>query len=286
MTYTHYGDRTLNYLLGPIQQDLDDGEVTDIVVNKPHRVCVRKNGVWHWRDVPSFDFETLDAMTILIGQRTGREFDEGNPYVNSTMPGGQRFQGVRPPGTHQDRILWAIRRPPAVARTVDDPDFEDLIADVNEVNVQQRRRALTVANAYRNKDWREVLVGARKSGMSIGICGAIGDGKTDSCRRLVQVYRPDIRMVTIETDDEIGNAGPENKAPLIYDDTKMTSDEALRIAKRLVPIEILHDRLMAKCGSAFDLIAYNKRTDRQRHADDKGFRITSIRLMAAEREAA
>src|SRR3954451_10560855 len=93
------------------------------------------------------------------------------------MPGGQRFQGVRPPGTHQNRILWAIRRPPAVARTVDDPDFEDLIADVNEVNVQQRRRALTVANAYRNKDWREVLVGARKSGMSIGICGAIGDGK-------------------------------------------------------------------------------------------------------------
>ena len=69
-------------------------------------------------------FDLLDAATILIGQRTGREFDEAHPYVNSTLPGGQRFQGVRPPGTKAERILWAIRRPPTVARRIEDDDFD------------------------------------------------------------------------------------------------------------------------------------------------------------------
>ena len=45
-------------------------------------------------------------------------------------------------------------------------------------------------------------------------------------------------MVTIETDDEFGEVGPSNKAPLFYDETQVTSDEAVRIALRLVPVEI------------------------------------------------
>ncbi len=91
---------------------------------------IRKGGAWETMSVPSFDFDTLDAASILIGQRTAREFDEGNPYVNSTLPGGQRFQGVRPPGTKAGRILWAIRRPPSVAR-IEDDDFPTLFADTN-----------------------------------------------------------------------------------------------------------------------------------------------------------
>jgi type IV secretion system protein VirB11 len=335
MRHVQPGDQTLNYLLKPIQPQLDNGQVTDIVVNKPRQVGVRENGSWAWLDVPSFDHDTLDAMTILVGQRSGREFDEGHPYVNSTMPGGQRFQAVRQPGTTAGHFLWAIRRPPTVARTVDDPDFDDLVSDVNELDARQRTRSLAVAEAFRAKNWREVLVGARMAGMSIGICGATGEGKSDIGRRLVQVYRPNTRMVTIETDEEVGNAGPDNKAPLIYDDTQVTSDEALRIAKRLVPVEIVlqevrgaeawslllalnsghngltswhadegkeiqaladmarqhssasgmkDEHLIPKCRQAFDVIAYARRTDRQRHENDLGFRITSIRLMAAERE--
>lgn len=337
MTYMQPGDRTLNYLLSPIQPKLDNGQVTDIVVNKPCQVGVRENGTWTWVDVPSFDHDTLDAMTILIGQRSSREFDEAHPYVNSTMPGGQRFQAVRQPGTTAGHFLWAIRRPPAVARTVGDPDFEDLISDVNELDARQRTRSLAIADAFRNKNWRDVLIGARMAGMSIGICGATGEGKSDIGRRLVQIYRPNVRMVTIETDEEIGNAGPKNKAPLIYDDTQVTSDEALRIAKRLAPVEIVlqevrgaearslllalnsghngltswhadegneiqaladmarqhpaasgmkDEQLIQKCRQAFDIIIYARRTDRQRHANDLGFRITSIRLMAAEKEGA
>jgi hypothetical protein len=67
------GDRILASILQPLEPALNDPLVTDVVVNRPHRVAVRKAGAWHWLDVPSFDFQTLDAATILIGQRTGKE---------------------------------------------------------------------------------------------------------------------------------------------------------------------------------------------------------------------
>lgn len=238
MTFVR-GDRTLHAILAPIQHDLDHPSTTDVVVNKPHQVGVRQNGQWTFRHIPSFDLDTLDAATILIGQRTGREFDEANPYVNSTTPGGHRFQGVRPPGTSANRLLWAIRRPPSIARQFDDDDFDELTSEVNTMTSRLALAAPAIAVHYRNKDWRPFFKGARMGGLSIGFCGGMGDGKSDMVRRSAQVYRPHSRMVTIETDEEMGDTGPDNKAPLLYDDTKMKPDEAVRIAKRLAAQEIV-----------------------------------------------
>lgn len=324
------GDRVLDYLIKPIDHILTDPMVTDVVINTPKRVAYRKGGQWHWLDVPSFDFETLDMATILIGQRSGREFDEGHPYVNSTLPDGQRFQGIRPPGTKEGRVLWAIRRPPAKARTIDDDDFEALFSEVNLGQRTKRIVQQNVADFYRAKEWRNLCRAARMAGMSIAFCGPTGGGKSDMERRLIQIGRPNIRMVTIETDDEYGEAGPENKAPLFYDEAQVSSDEAVRIALRLVPVEIFLQEVRGAeaysllrclssghCGctswhsdegrefeglatmvrmhvagrelkeeqlnemmrSAFDLIFYCLN-------DGTEFKITSVRLMAAELENA
>jgi len=322
------GDSTLLHILAPIEDALNHAAVTDIVVNKPHEVGVRLDGAWQWRDAPSFDFDALDAATILIGQRTGREFDEANPYVNSTLPGGQRFQGVRPPGTRADRILWAIRRPPTRARSVEDQDFPDLFIGTNNGQTRRRRARDELGSLFRNKDWTALFPAARRAGMSIAFCGPTGSGKSDLARRMIQISHPGARMVTIETDDEFGEAGPANKAPLFFDDTQVSADEAVRIALRLVPTEIAlqeirgaeayamlramesgHNglttwhaesgreiealmmmarqhpagrelteaRLKEMAENALDVIAYCERTD-------EGFRVSSVRLMAAERE--
>jgi type IV secretion system protein VirB11 len=232
------GDRILESITRPIDWMMTDPLVTDIVVNRPYRVAVRKSGIWSWHDVPSFDADTLDAATILIGQRSGREFDEQHPYVNSTMPGGQRFQGVRPPGTKPEGVLWAIRRPPTKARTMDDDDFEGLFDEANLGQEKTRAVQQEVIDHFKAREWRALCRSARMAGMSIAFCGPTGGGKSDMERRLIQVGRPNIRMVTIETDDEYGDAGPENKAALFYDESQISSDEAVRIALRLVPVEI------------------------------------------------
>lgn len=232
------GDRTLMDILRPIEDALNDGAVTDIVINRPFEVGVRRSGAWDWLHVPSFDFDALDAASILIGQRTGREFDEAHPYVNSTLPGGQRFQGVRPPGTKPGRILWAIRRPPAVARTVKDADFPALFTTTNRGRTRRQRAKDDLMSLFREGDWLRFFPAARLAGMSMAFCGPTGSGKSDMARRMIQISRPGTRMVTIETDDEFGEAGPENKAPILFDDAQVSADEAVRIALRLVPTEI------------------------------------------------
>ena len=233
------GDTVLGHILRPINDYLNDPSVTNIAVNAPFEIWVRKDGVWTSHSVPSFDFDTLDAASILISQRTGREFDSGRPYVNSTLPGGQRWQGVRPPGTKDGRILWAIRRPPSNARTMDDEDFPGLFSRTNS-GTSRRSKALSDLGAmYKNREWDSLCRAARASGASIGLCGPTDSGKTDLIRRFIGKARPNARMVTIETDDELGEIGPANRASLLYDEAQVSSDEAVRIALRLSPKEIV-----------------------------------------------
>jgi type IV secretion system protein VirB11 len=316
--------------MSPIQMQLDNPNVTDIVANRPERVAVRTSGLWRWFDVPSFDFNTMDAVSILAGQRNGREFDEANPYVNCTLPGGQRFQGVRPPGTKDGRVLWGIRRPPAKARTVDDDDFDDLFDETNTRGSRRLRARTELGQFYKNREWKSLFVAGRMAGLNMAMVGSMGSGKSDFSRRMIQVYRPETRIVTVETDDEYGDAGPENTASVLYDDSQMTCDAAIRVCKRLVPSEIflqevrgaeawtllgvmgsghggctswhgeegreeealadmarMHDsaknmdngRMLEKIRAAFDVIAYFER-------DTNRFKVTSVRLMAAEQEAA
>lgn len=325
------GETTLRFLLRPIADDLAHPGTTDLIVNRPGEVAVRQNGQWLWRDVPDLTFDTLDAATILIGQRMGREFDEAHPYVNCTMPDGQRFQGVRPPGTMNGHFLWAIRRPPSKARQIDDADFDDegLFQTTNRAVSRARGAQIDVSEHLRNREWRQLFRAARLGGLSIAFCGAMGGGKTDLIRRVIQVYRSDVRIGLIETDPETGDAGPRNKAPLLYDDLQMSADEAVRILKRLAPDEIFmqevrgaeafsllvamnsglpgcttwhadegreiealaamalmhpsgremgEGRLMDMVRHAFDLVAYCVR-------DGNRWQVTSVRLMAAEKEA-
>lgn len=231
--------KTLLRLLAPIDGALRHPDVTDIVANEPGIVFVRQSGHWHRTEVPSFTFDTMDAATILIGHGFGREFDESHPYVNATMPGGQRFQGVRPPGTRDGSLLWAIRRPPAVARRFEDPDIDDMTAETN-LGVTRHSQSLTsLRAAYKARNFRDVFRIARLSGMSIAFCGATGGGKSDMVRRAMQVYQPGVRMVTLETDDELGTVGPPNRATMFYDQSQMSADDAVRIVLRLIPKEIV-----------------------------------------------
>ena len=237
------GDRTLAHLLRPVAGALGESAVTDLVVNEPQRVAVKRAGLWSWLDVPEFTFDRLDAASILIAQRAGREFDEEHPYANATLPGGQRFQGCRPPATKPGRIVWAIRKPPATARSIDDPDFDALFDGTNIASPRRHRTQEALTELHRNRLWKAFFAQARLAGMTIGVCGETGSGKTDLLRRLIQISRPETRMITIETDDEFGELGPPNKASIFYDEKRIAADECIKVALRLAPDEIWHQEV-------------------------------------------
>ena len=183
---------TLRSILKPIQARLDQPATTDIIVNKPFRVAFRAVGGWEWMDVPSFDWDTLDAASILIARRNGKEFDEAHPHASSTLPGGQRWQGVRDPGTMRENILWAIRRPPTVARNIDDDDFDDLFQDAGSRSTRRQMARAEMASHYKAKRYRDCFKAARMAGLNMAMIGPTGGGKSDFGRRMIKYHRPGI----------------------------------------------------------------------------------------------
>jgi type IV secretion system protein VirB11 len=69
---------------------------------------------------------------------------------------------------------------------------------------------------------------------------------------MIQIHRPNTRVVTIETDQEFGSIGPENLAPMFFDEQKITADEAVRTALRLAPNEIWYQEVRG--GEAYALL--------------------------------
>jgi len=237
----------LPYLLKPIADDLAHEDVTDLVFNEPGRVGVKKSGKWEFRDVPELTFERMDAASIAIGRLMRKEFDEAHPYLNATLPWGHRYQGVRPPGTKANSMLWAIRRPPSVPRKIDDDDFDDLFADTNPAVSRRKQSMGKLIEMYKaaliSKQFRPWFKECRFCGMSFGFVGPTGSGKTDMLRRCIQVERPQTRTVTIETDDEFGSACTGNTGRLFFDETQVSAEEAVRIALRLIPTEIWYQEV-------------------------------------------
>ena len=223
-------NHVLQRCLAPIAADLAHENVTDIVVNECGHVGVRKSGIWNFRKEPDFTFDNMDAASIITGYLARKDFDRVHPYLNATLPGGHRFQSVHPPGTKPDRILWAIRRPPSTPRKHTDPDFEDLFTETNSAITRRQRSLGDLVELYRTKQWTNFFPACRHSGMSMGFVGPTGSGKTDLLRRMIQINRDGVRYVTIETDDEFGDAAVGNCARLFFDESQMTADEAVRIA--------------------------------------------------------
>jgi pilus assembly protein CpaF len=94
---------------GPIQPLLNDGRVSDILVNGPHSVYVEWSGVLHKTDVKFNDSQHLMRIIERIVSRVGRRVDESSPMVDARLPDGSRVNAIIPP-LALDGPLLSIRR--------------------------------------------------------------------------------------------------------------------------------------------------------------------------------
>lgn len=235
-----HGTLPLLAFLTPIKDALEDPTTTEIVCQKPCEVGIERAGQWEWRDVPEFTFDRLDALGLLAGYMTGRDFDPAHPYCGSTLPGGQRIQLCRPPATRPGTIALAIRCPPQTARKLDDPDFDALHSEVNMPVSRASRYDAELRELLRAKRIREFMKLARRAGKTIDVTGPTGSGKTQYARRLMQETDPGKRLVTIESDPEYGQIGPRNTVNLFYNEQhpEMAPEKAVAAALRMRPDEI------------------------------------------------
>jgi pilus assembly protein CpaF len=171
------------FQLGRLQPLLDNPSIQNIIINGADRVIIeyadgrRESGP----QIAGSDDELIELLRD-VGRRFGlaeREFNPSHPSLNLQLPDGSRLFAV---AWVCDRPSVAIRRHRYMELTLD--DFERLGAIDGTL-----------------KRFLRAAVRARKQ---IIVAGATGAGKTTMLRALASEIPSDERIVTIETELELG----------------------------------------------------------------------------------
>lgn len=103
--------------LGPLQRYLDDPEIEEIWVNSPSRVFVARGGTAELTPTILTSGQVADLVERML-EPTGRRIDVSSPFVDASLPGGERLHVVIPDVTRE----WSlnIRKFVARARSLDD----------------------------------------------------------------------------------------------------------------------------------------------------------------------
>lgn len=166
--------------LGPLEQLLRDGSISEIMILGPNLVYVERNGKLTESKVRFKDDAHLLQIIDRIVSAVGRRVDETQPLCDARLKDGSRFNCVIPP-LALDGPLVTIRKFSKDPLTV-----QDLITF----------GSLTPAAA-------ELLRGFVEARLNIVISGGTGSGKTTLLNVLSSFIPSDERIVTIEDTAEL-----------------------------------------------------------------------------------
>jgi len=90
--------------LGPLQRYLDDPEVEEIWINSPAQVFVARRGEPELTTTVLTDPQVRDLVERML-KASGRRLDLSSPFVDASLPGGERVHAVIPDVTRQH---WSV----------------------------------------------------------------------------------------------------------------------------------------------------------------------------------
>ncbi|HAS64540.1 MAG TPA: pilus assembly protein CpaF [Vibrio sp.] len=207
--------------LGPLEPLLDDGTISDILVNGPKNIYVERFGKLERTPHTFLDNRHLRNIIDRIVSQVGRRIDESSPMVDARLKDGSRFNAIIPP-LAIDGPSVSIRRF-AVERLAMDNLLE--LGSLTE----PMARFLNAA-----------VVGE----MNILISGGTGSGKTTTLNILSSFIPSDQRIVTIEDSAELQLQQPhvirlETRPANIEGKGEITQRELVKNSLRMRPDRIV-----------------------------------------------
>jgi pilus assembly protein CpaF len=207
--------------LGPLDRFLQDGEISDILVNGPGAVYIEKQGRLTLTDVKFRDEEHLLEVIDRIVSAVGRRIDRASPMVDARLPDGSRVNAIIAP--------LALRGPClSIRRFGHDPfRIDDLLGF----------GALT-------REMVSYLAGVVRGRLNLLISGGTGAGKTTLLNCLTSFIPPVERIVTIEDSAELQLQQPhvvplETRPPDLDGRGEITQRDLVRNALRMRPDRII-----------------------------------------------
>jgi pilus assembly protein CpaF len=165
---------------GPIEPLLQDGSITEIMVNGPKNIYVEQNGLIEKTEVVFEDNAHLMRIIDRIVSPIGRRVDESSPMVDARLPNGYRVNATIPPLSLDGPVL-TIRKFAQTPFTAQD----------------------LIANGSLTPNLATFLKACVEARVNIVISGGTGTGKT-TLLNVVSAFIPSgERIITIEDTAEL-----------------------------------------------------------------------------------
>ncbi len=220
---------------GPLEELLNDGDISDIMINGPDQTFVEKGGKLQLSAVQFRDEEHLFQIAQRIVNQVGRRVDQTTPLADARLKDGSRVNVIVPPLSLRGTAI-SIRKFSAKPITL------DMLRDWNAMS-NKMCTALKIAGACR---------------MNIVISGGTGSGKTTMLNALSKMIDPGERVLTIEDAAELRLQQPhwlplETRPPNLEGQGAITIGDLVKNALRMRPDRIILGEIRGQ--ECFDLLA-------------------------------
>ncbi|MGB9812380.1 MAG: CpaF family protein [Thermovenabulum sp.] len=164
---------------GPIEQFLDNTNITEIIVEKYDKIIIEENGELKETDVKFDNEEHLRLVIERIIAPIGRRLDYSSPMVDARLPDGSRVCAVIPPISPDGATITIRKFRPNVS--------------INDL----------VRWGMLPEKLKESLAKCVKARLNIIISGGTGSGKTTFLNALSEFIDPRLSIITIENPIEM-----------------------------------------------------------------------------------
>jgi type IV secretion system protein VirB11 len=235
-------DPFLEAYLEPFREWLDDGDVTELLVNRPGEIWIERPGGMIRHDAPAVDDKLLQRLAEQVARITNQGINRERPLMAAMLPNGARVQFVAPTAT---RAHWAlaIRRHRLVDVPLDDYSF----GAMQQQPCEQRRSP--------EGDPIGFLREAVRDRKTILISGGTSTGKTTFLNALLREVPVNERVIVVEDTAEVQLHGPNDLGLLAVKgelgEAMIDTDDLLQAALRLRPDRILLGELRGKEAVSF-----------------------------------
>lgn len=170
---------------GPLQDLLDEPDVTDVFVNGTSGVWVDRGHGLERAALPVGGPEDVRRLAVRLAANAGRRLDDASPYVDAVLPGGVRVHAILPPLVEQ-----------AAHISLRVPSREQL--DLAQL---ERSGSLTSEVA-------ELLRDVVRAKVAFVVSGGTGTGKTTLLGAMLTEAAPTERLVIVEDVRELSLQHP------------------------------------------------------------------------------
>jgi pilus assembly protein CpaF len=221
--------------LGPLEELLNDPDISDIMVNGPEQTYIEKKGRLEIAPVQFRDEQHLFQIAQRIVNQVGRRVDQTTPLADARLKDGSRVNVIVPPLSLRGTAI-SIRKFSAKPITL------DMMAGFGSMSPQMAT-ALKIAGACR---------------FNIVISGGTGSGKTTMLNALSKMIDPGERVITIEDAAELRLQQP-HWLPLETRPANLEGQGAITIRDLVVnSLRMRPDRVILgeiRGSECFDLLA-------------------------------